>query len=81
MVLMHDLRADLLLMDEWEGRRETVRRGLTVTGTIGVLERAAARGLLDLPAMLARLRATSFHASAHLYRDALARDAARRGEG
>ena len=40
-LLAQALQADLLLMDEWAGRREAARRGLTVTGVLGVLERAA----------------------------------------
>jgi predicted nucleic acid-binding protein len=72
------LRADLLLMDDWEGRREAERRALRVTGTLGVLERAAERGLLDLPAVLARLQATNFYLPATLIRDLLARDAGRK---
>src|SRR5689334_3482252 len=39
--LAQTLHADLLVMDEWKGRREAVRRALTVTGVLGVLERAA----------------------------------------
>jgi predicted nucleic acid-binding protein len=77
-VLAQELRADLLLMDDWEGRREAERRALQVTGTLGVLERAAERGLLDLPAALARLQATNFYLPTTLIRDLLARDAARR---
>jgi predicted nucleic acid-binding protein len=73
-----ELRADLLLMDDWEGRREAERRALRVTGTLGVLERAAERGLLDLPAVLARLQATNFYLPATLIRDLLARDAGRK---
>jgi predicted nucleic acid-binding protein len=59
-LLAEELRADLLLMDDQEGRQEAERRALRVTGTLGVLERAAERGLLDLPAVLARLQATNF---------------------
>ena len=72
------LHADLLLMDDWQGRREAERRGLTVTGLLGVLERAAQRGLLDLPSILTRLRTTNFYAPADLVRDMLARDADRK---
>jgi len=76
--LAEELRADLLLMDDWEGRREAERRALRVTGTLGILERAAERGLLDLPAILARLQATDFCLPATLVRDLLARDAGRK---
>jgi predicted nucleic acid-binding protein len=76
-VLAQELRADLLLMDDWEGRREAERRALRVTGTLGVLERAAERGLLDLPTALVRLQATNFYLPTTLVRDLLARDTAR----
>ena len=75
--LAQALPADVVLIDEGDGRREAHARGLRVTGTFGVLERRAIRGLVDLPSMVARLRATTFRARADLYRDLLARDAAR----
>jgi len=77
-VLAQELPADIVLMDEGDGRREAQGRGLIVTGTLGVLERAAIRGLIDLPRALARLQATTFRARAELYQDLLARDAARK---
>jgi predicted nucleic acid-binding protein len=76
--LAQELHADLLLMDEWEGRREAERRVLTVTGVLGVLERAAQRELLDLPSTLTRLLATNFYAPTNLIRDMFARDADRK---
>ena len=54
------LHADLLLMDDREGVREALRKGLSTTGTIGILNLAAERGLLDLADAFARLRRTSF---------------------
>jgi predicted nucleic acid-binding protein len=65
-------------MDDFEGREEAERRALTVTGTLGVLETAAIRGLIDLPSVLAQLQATTFYASQRLYDEVLARDAARK---
>lgn len=79
-MLAQELGVALLLMDDWEGRQEAERRALTVTGTLGVLERAAEQGLLDLPTALARLQATNFYLPVNLVRDLLARDAARKGE-
>jgi predicted nucleic acid-binding protein len=49
-----------------------------VTGTLGVLEEAARRGLLNLPDALARLQQTSFRASPTLLRLLLERDAERK---
>lgn len=60
------LKADLVLLDEAKGRRVAVRHGLSVCGTLGVLDRAGSRGMLDLDDALARLRRTSFRASPKL---------------
>jgi predicted nucleic acid-binding protein len=78
-LLAQEVRAEVVLMDEQDGRQAARSRGLTVTGTLGVLERAAERGLLDLPSTLARLVTTSFRVRDELIQGMLARDAARRG--
>jgi predicted nucleic acid-binding protein len=77
--LAQQLHADSLLLDEIEARREAARLGLPVTGTIGVLEKAAERGLICLPDAIERLSRTSFRISSALLDEALKRDAARRG--
>jgi predicted nucleic acid-binding protein len=46
------LRADLLLMDDREGVDAARHLGLTTTGTLGVLVRAAERGVIDLSAAI-----------------------------
>jgi predicted nucleic acid-binding protein len=79
MLLAQEVRAEVVLMDEQDGRQAARSRGLTVTGTLGVLERAAERGLLDFPSTLARLLTTSFRVRDELIQGMLARDAARRG--
>lgn len=56
------IHADLLLIDEAAGRAEAKRRHLRVTGTLGVLRTAAERGLVDVPDLIVRLKATSFYA-------------------
>ncbi len=76
--LAEDVRADLLLIDERDGRRAARRRGLSVIGTLGVLEEAAVRALIDLPRVLAQLQDTTFYVSAALFEELLARDAARK---
>jgi len=60
-----------------EGVEEARRLGLTVTGTLGVLELAAERALIDLPAAVGRLQATNFRAAPHVIRAVLERDAYR----
>src|SRR5208283_2077866 len=59
-LLALDLKADLVLMDDREGVEEARRLGLSVTGTLGVLDRAAERGLIELAPAIARLRQTNF---------------------
>jgi predicted nucleic acid-binding protein len=67
------------VVDDLEGRREARGRALSVMGTLRVLELAAEHGLLDLPAAIAALQATSFYVPAFVIQEMLARDAARRG--
>lgn len=66
--LAHSLNADLLLIDESSGRAEARRRGLRVTGTLGILLTAAENGLIDVPEVLARLGATNFYVDEDLIR-------------
>jgi len=55
-----ELRAELLLMDDRRGVSIALRKGLTVTGTMGLLARAARRGMLDLADAFERLKRTNF---------------------
>ena len=72
------LKADLVLMDDREGVEEARRLGLTVTGTLGVLDRAAERGLIDLASAVGRLRQTNFRVDPALLDRLLAADKRRR---
>lgn len=73
-----ELGADLLLADDKRARREAAARGLRILGTLGVLQRAGDRGILDLPKAIARLRETDFIIADRLLDDALRRYAKRR---
>jgi predicted nucleic acid-binding protein len=79
LLLALNLAAHLLLMDDREGVEEATRLGFAVTGTLGVLDRAAQRSFLNLAEGLARLRTTNFRASAALLDHLLDEDARRRG--
>ena len=54
------LNADLILIDERKGSAAARSRGFEVTGTLGVLDLAAERGLIDLAHALERLTHTNF---------------------
>lgn len=55
------VKPDFVLMDDQAGVTVARRRGLTATGTLGVLDLAARRGLVDLAGAFERLKATSFY--------------------
>ena len=54
------MSAALLLIDERVGAKLALQRGLTVTGTLGVLDLASRSGLLRLQDVLPRLQKTNF---------------------
>ena len=60
--------ADLLLINDADGRIEARRYGLRVTGTLGVLRVAGERRLIDVNAVVRDLRATNFYVDDNLMR-------------
>jgi predicted nucleic acid-binding protein len=72
-LLTESIKADLILLDEKPARRVASDRGLRVTGTLGVLGEAAARGLVDLAAAIDHLRKTNFRYSPALLKATLDR--------
>lgn len=76
--LARDAKADALLIDDKDGRREATRRGIAVVGTLGVLERAAERDLIVLSEVAERLKRTDFRIDARLVQAAVQRDTDRR---
>lgn len=67
------VEADLVLMDDREGVAVARRKGLAVTGTLGILDLAARRGMIDLAEAFTRLKATSFYYRQGLFDALLAR--------
>jgi len=76
--LAQEIQATAILMDDRAGRTAARHCGLAVVGTIGLLEQAAACGLIELPPTLVRLRQTNVRLDSELIQAALARDLARR---
>lgn len=72
--LARDLNATLLLTDDRRARRSAAEFGVPTMGTLGLLEAAAQRGLISLPAALEKLRTTSCFLSEDLIEAALQRD-------
>jgi predicted nucleic acid-binding protein len=53
----------LLIIDDGDGRNKARRRGLRITGLLGVIRDAALRGLVDFDDAIQRLRNTDFRLS------------------
>ena len=70
-LLVQDLAADWLVVDELAGRRIARALNLRVTGLLGLLKKAAERDLLDLPEAIQRLRETHFRVEERLLKDLL----------
>jgi predicted nucleic acid-binding protein len=58
--LAASLNADLLLMDDRKGVNAALRKGLRMTGTLGILDLASQRGLADFAQAVEQLQLTNF---------------------
>jgi len=65
--LAEELQAALLLIDDRVRAQVALSRGLTITGTLGVLVEAAQGGLIQIEVSLRKLRETNFRATPGLY--------------
>ena len=73
LTLAEEIHADLVLMDERNGRDEAMRRNLHVVGTLGVLADAASQQLIHLPQVLQQLQQTNFFISPRVMQSLLNR--------
>ena len=78
--LAEELGADLILVDDKAARREATKRHISTSGTLGVLDRAAEKGLIDFSKALERLKQTSFYLSPSVERFFLERDTQRKAD-
>jgi predicted nucleic acid-binding protein len=58
--LAQELRADRIILDDEAGRKAASEKKLTVVGTVGILEAAAARNLIDLADAFQKVKKTDF---------------------
>jgi len=76
--MAQELSADLLLIDEKAARQEAAKRNISTVGTLGILDRAAEKGLVDFSQALHLLKRTSFYISVSVEQFFLERDAQRK---
>lgn len=60
LALALEMKASLVIVDDRAARRTAEEMGFTITGTLGIIERAARMRLVDLEPCIAKLRATGF---------------------
>ncbi len=65
-LLAEQMQADILLIDEKKGRFTAMDRGLTVVGTLGILEFADIQYKIHLPHIIEKLLQTNFNVSPSL---------------
>jgi predicted nucleic acid-binding protein len=73
-----EIHADAILMDDRAAVAIANNLGLSSLGTLGVLDLAADKGLVDIRTVVAALAKTSFHASHDLIEQMIQRDELRR---
>jgi len=75
--LAREINAAAVLIDDRAGRTAVTQCGLAVIGTLGLLEQAAVRGLIDLPEAINRLLQTNARLDPKLIEAVLGRHYAR----
>ncbi len=80
LALARTFGAELVLMDDRAGVAVARQLGLAATGTLGVLDLGARRGMIDLADAFTRLKAISFRYRPEIM-DALLAQHAKRGQG
>ena len=63
----------MLILDDREARQVAAERGLAITGLLGLLDRAADLGLIDMFDAIEKLEKTTFRVSKRLLASLLAK--------
>ncbi len=69
--LAQTLPTSLLIIDERLGRQIARERGIPIIGTVGILDNAADRGLVNLEEAITRLQQTNFRISRRIIQSLL----------
>jgi uncharacterized protein len=75
--LAQEIHAAAVLMDDLAGRRAAAQCGLAVVGTLGLIEQAGIRELIDLPDVIGQLQKTNARLDAKLIEAVLQRHRSR----
>lgn len=67
-LLAQELVADLLLVDDKQARQAAADFGIAITGTLGILDKAAREGLIDLETAIKKMQKTNFRIADDLVR-------------
>lgn len=69
--LAKELKADWVLLDDWDARTAAKERNYRVSGTLNLLEEAACRDLLVIEDATAKLKITNYRATEDQYQAAI----------
>jgi predicted nucleic acid-binding protein len=75
--LAQEIHAIAVLMDDLAGRRAAAQCGLAVVGTLGLIEEASIRDLIDLPRVIGQFQKTNARLDSKLIEAVLERHHAR----
>ncbi len=67
-LLAKEVSADLVLLDDRRARIAAKQLGLSITGTIGILDKAARAGLINVREVVKKLTETDFYISGNSYK-------------
>ena len=72
--LAKEINADLVLIDDRKARLAAIERGLSVAGTLNILELASVKNLIELKTAFDKLQQTNFRVAQALLDEALERE-------